>query len=52
MLHLITVIFVIAKIMNYVTFSWFLVFLPSIFAVTFPILVFIGLLIGAAKVMK
>lgn len=43
-LHLLTIVFVIAKIMNYIDWSWWLVFTPSILAVV----LIISLLVLAA----
>lgn len=41
--HILTIIFVIAKILGYIAWSWWLVFLPSIIAIFLGLIV---LLIG------
>ena len=37
-LHLLTIVFVIAKITNYIDWSWWLVFTPSVLAVTLAVI--------------
>lgn len=36
--HILTIIFVIAKILGYITWSWWLVFLPSIIAISIALI--------------
>lgn len=51
-LHLLTVIFVIAKIFNYLAWSWWLVFLPSIVSLTIALVFWVGFIVLAIVVNK
>lgn len=47
--HIATLVFVILKVMNYIHWSWLLVFLPSILAFAIPLLI---ILIGGFTAYK
>ena len=48
-LNMLTLIFVIAKVLGLVTFSWWLVFMPTLIQVAVVMLVFVVVLIVAAS---
>lgn len=48
-LNILTLIFVIAKVLGLVTFSWWLVFMPTLIQVAVVMLVFVVVLIVAAS---
>lgn len=50
--HLITVIFIIAKIVGYTNWSWWLVFLPSIVSVAVGLAILLGLALSVLIVGK
>jgi hypothetical protein len=47
--HILTLIFVVAKILGYVSWSWWLVFLPSIIGMTIGLTIIFLALLFASK---